>query len=423
MSDHQKKVPITNKKTGATSFGTSAKSQTLPTEKNTTAGRDFDRVSVLGDSGQGPAPGVTLEAGDFADQQREPQAQDEFAHGDTKKAVRAKIESLEQFIAHAYSRRGQRVTLLPPVEKLLCQQPRLDNEAKARLLDLARDDGLLAVPRQLLLACRDVTGFHMLKNAVREFVGEVLARHPVFAHPDLSAALHNLQDAPDPDQTLALVATLDLGSILPPTDDKPISPKAIQQLRANATYCLAVWFVETRGLGLDRLNQCLFAALWTPAADAVKTETDRFRLLTEIRDMAGVGLAAANFKQQVDARTAALLVAKRAQETLQEQNAILREREKSLQDEVRERDTRIAELEQALAREKQDYEHSRIHLKDDYKQLRTRVLRRLKAEVSLLTDGLHALRRVPPKPHVMDDHAERALDGLKKEIHELESGE
>ena len=40
-----------------------------------------------------------------------------------------------------------------------------------------------------------------------------------------------------------------------------------------------------------------------------------------------------------------------------------------------------------------------------------------------MEEGLHALRRNPPKIHVMDDHAERVLDGLYMEIKELESGD
>jgi hypothetical protein len=191
----------------------------------------------------------------------------------------------------------------------------------------------------------------------------------------------------------------------------------------NATYCLAVWFAETRGLALERLNQGLFAALWKPASDAAKSETAKLSSLTEIRDVAGTGLAAATFKQQAEVQAAAVLVAQRAQEVFQGQNWALSERVQELQAQLNERDQRIADLQKDLAGERQAHDHSRIHLKDDYEQLRTRMLRRLKAEASLLTDGLQALRRDPPKTHVMDDHAERALEGLKKEIRGLESGE
>ena len=59
------------------------------------------------------------------------------------------------------------------------------------------------------------------------------------------------------------------------------------------------------------------------------------------------------------------------------------------------------------------------HSGDEYAKLRGRILHRIKQELSLLEDGLHALRRDPPKVHVMDDHAERAIDGLKREVQRL----
>jgi hypothetical protein len=80
-------------------------------------------------------------------------------------------------------------------------------------------------------------------------------------------------------------------------------------------------------------------------------------------------------------------------------------------------------LDQALQAERRDHEHTRAHLQDDFEQLRTRLLRRIKSEVNLLTEGLHALRRDPPKVHVMEDHAERALDALRKAVKELEDDE
>ena len=90
-----------------------------------------------------------------------------------------------------------------------------------------------------------------------------------------------------------------------------------------------------------------------------------------------------------------------------------------LSTEIKQRDEKIAKLVKALDKETQNHQNTRLHLQDDKEQLRTRLLRRLKAEVSLLDEGLHALRRDPPKVHVMEDHAERALEGIKKEIKEL----
>lgn len=59
------------------------------------------------------------------------------------------------------------------------------------------------------------------------------------------------------------------------------------------------------------------------------------------------------------------------------------------------------------------------HMRDAIERRRTRTLRVLLAQVDLLSEGLLAIKRNPPKVHVMIDHAERALDALRAEIEQL----
>lgn len=416
-----RRIPIKNKNTGATSFGSSVQGNKRAFEQSSPIGSRPDADKELSDTPSAKKSGGATEADASGVRHAAPGSQDDSPRKRAKKPSRAKIETVEQFIAHAYARRGQRVGLTPAEEKLLCRQPRLDDAALARLFDLAAEDVLLSVPRQLLLACRDIVGFPMLGNVVREFVGEVLARHPIFGPPALSAALKNLPDSPELELALTMLAKAESEELTGVIRGRGLKPKALQELQANATYCLAVWFIETRGIGLERVNRGLFAALWRPAAEALPVETDRLRCLTEVSGVASIGLAAGTFKQQADAQASVALTAVRAQEALQEQRRALDEQMQEMQAQLLERDKLIAAMEQRFAQETQNHEHTRIHLKDDYEQLRTRLLRRLKAEVVLLTDGLHALRRDPPKIRVMDDHAERALEGLKREIRSLES--
>lgn len=419
MSD-QKSIPILNKKSGVTTYSTPRQGQ-VPPNGGVDGEPRMDAHQPLQDIQQSPDSSDKPWAGQTKKRQRTPSPKVESPQENPSGGTRSKIESLEQFIAYAYSRRGQRVTLTPPVERLLRQQqPKLEPEARERLLQIAEADPLLAVPRQLLLAIRDIQGHPLLKNIVREFVGEVLVGHPIFSTPELAAAIKNLPGAPEPETALAIVANSDLVTLTRLIRDKSPSSKMLTELRSNGTYCLAVWFVETRGLGLDRLSQLLLTSLWQPAADLSKSETTRLRVLTEIEDHDGVGLVAAIFKQQASEQALAAVAARKAQEIQQGQMQSLQEHNRRLQDDVQACETKIAELEQALAQGRQDLEHTRIHLGDDYEKLRTRLLRRLKTEVNLLSEGLHALRREPPKINVMDDHAERALDGLKKEIRELD---
>ena len=60
-----------------------------------------------------------------------------------------------------------------------------------------------------------------------------------------------------------------------------------------------------------------------------------------------------------------------------------------------------------------------LHIVDDYEILRGRVRRHLKADISLLTDGLHALRcNKAFSVRVMDDHADRVLQNMIKLLKE-----
>ena len=94
-----------------------------------------------------------------------------------------------------------------------------------------------------------------------------------------------------------------------------------------------------------------------------------------------------------------------------------------MKEEISKRDSQIKELEKLLDQERESHTHTRLNLLDEIEKMRTRLIRRLKSEIGLLMDGLHALRRDPPKVHVMDDHAERAIDALKQELKHLNSSE
>lgn len=57
-----------------------------------------------------------------------------------------------------------------------------------------------------------------------------------------------------------------------------------------------------------------------------------------------------------------------------------------------------------------------VLLRNEMEIQRTRLLRRLKADVQLLEAGLIALTRPVPKTHVTADHIERVLDAMRQEI-------
>lgn len=61
------------------------------------------------------------------------------------------------------------------------------------------------------------------------------------------------------------------------------------------------------------------------------------------------------------------------------------------------------------------------HLQDDYEKMRTRILRRLLADVELLNDALSAAGKTPPRTVVVIDHLERVIEGIQNEIKTLKT--
>ncbi len=420
MSD-LKEIPIRNKTTGKLSSGKTLKAQ-IP-EKNNSS--DQPRSYQL------ELPGSLINNEDIKSKSNSVDNDIETCNSEndeqkkkdkkSKKNLQTEIQSLAQYIEFAYSRKGQRISLPPKVEKALYKNYLIDSETKSRLLKLAESDILLAVPRQLLLVSRSIVGHPQVKKELKDFIELALKNHFIFSQNDLSAALNNLPSSPSPQEALNKVAKTNLSS----SEEYPLTYhfKSTDQdiLRANAAYCLAIWFAEFRGYQAEQITKMLYTALWKPDNPEF-TDATKLRVLTEIRELNSVGLACSIFKKETDKQEAIAVSALRNQETLSNKVRLLELEIIRIKNEQKESDLKIQKLENELINEKDIHAHSRVHLADDKEQLRARFLRRIKNEASLLEEGLHALRRTPPKTHVMDDHAERVLEGLYTEIKDLESG-
>jgi hypothetical protein len=416
---NSKDIPILNRATGEVSVGQSLSSQKpkkLERIANTNGSESPNRaVDNESDKDKSTA---TDEAEQIVDSSEEQSPKKQKS----KKSAKQEIRSLSQFIEYAYSRKGQRISgTFNKVEKAICQDYILSPDNLAQLLEYAKNDILLAVPKELLLVSRNIVGYPRVKSEIRSFVEKVLKNHYLFLEPELALVLNNHPDAFTPEQALNKLAQATLPSSAEPADE--ISNKNLDQqvLRINAVYCLAVWFVETRAFSIEKITQMINIALWMPSISEAMDETAKLKALTEIRDIEGVGLVYAILKKETDRNAALAEKANRNQENLIEQINCLNDEIDKLKLTQQENIAKVQNLVSELESEKNAHAHARIHLGDDKEHLRARVLRRLKTEVSLLEEGLHALRRDPPKIHVMDDHAERALDGLYKEIKELES--
>ena len=339
--------------------------------------------------------------------------------------AKPEIATLEQFIAHAYGMKGRKVALKSKVERTIAEEARLGDDAQARLMVLAREDRLFAVPRQLLLVTREVNGYPALRATLRAFVRDVMLDHALFKRIELGAAIRNLPEAPPVAQALAMVLE---EPQRPPADgeEQVLKPGEFDELRTNAAYCLAAWLVDTRNLSLSDVTEALNTTLWAPRARRVDHDNGRLRALTEIEQVAGVGLACQQYRQQAIEKTAL------ADQTARDA-AAAKERATSLEVEVGEACDSLARTELELQRVRRESEatlnalrtaseNELAHLRDDVEQMRTRMLRRLAADIEQLDVGLSALRGPEPRVHVIQDRVERVVDSLRAEVNKLKEG-
>lgn len=333
---------------------------------------------------------------------------------------KVEVETLEQFIEYAYGRKGQRLKLESKVEKLIAQNPRLDDEALSRLLSRAASDTLLAVPRQILLVSRDVEGFPGLRAALASFVLEVMRRHPVFVHAGVQGALRNLPEARSMADALATVVQFTPSE----SDDKePLKGADLQTLRRNAGNLFVTWLANNRGMGIDELVALLFQVVWQPAARELSDDNARLRALTEVEQVAGVGLVCLRLRQQaIEARASqdqALREANDLRVRLADTDAQRRQAEEQ-------RDALQAELVALRAQTaaemtelQRKHSEERTHLHHGQEQLGGRLVRRLDDAVETLEVGLSALRNKTPRVEVMLERAELVVDALRAEIKNL----
>jgi hypothetical protein len=330
------------------------------------------------------------------------------------------IETLEQFIEYAYGRKGQRVTLKSKTERLIAQNPRLDEAAKVRLQAHVAGDVLLAVPRQLLLLSRDIEGFPALRAELASFVSNVMLRHPMFADPGIQSALRNLPEAHSATDSLATLAHFTPGE---PDGKEPLKGAELQALRRNAVNLYVTWLANNRGMNIDDLAGLLFQVSWQPAARELGDDNARLRALTEVDQAAGVGLACLRFRQQaIEARSSQDQVLRDATDLrtrLAETDAHRQLAEEQVEALKAELEALRTQTEAEMAELQRKHAEERTHLHHGQEQLGGRLVRRLEDAVETLEVGLSALRNKTPRVEVMQERAELVVDALRAEIRNL----
>lgn len=328
------------------------------------------------------------------------------------------IESVGQLLRAIYAGTFKRTTLKRAEVAAMRSAPSAILSERDELFVLALSDRTLDRTRQLMLIGTSLDA-PVVAGQIGEFAREVLRHHPAFKSEALAGVLENLPEAATEDGAVQALTSQDYSALRWLEANEPMKKKEREQCKANAVHCLLLLFWSTRGTSVERIQRHLQSGLWTPAARQYKTDRDRLRAFITTRDPAAAALTYELLEKRAIEHSRRAEAARRSEESaaglasqLEEQLASVAKRLAATQAEVHRIATELQET-------RETHKSAEAHWKDDYEQLRGQVLRRLKEELSLLDEGLHALRRDPPKVHVMLDHAERAIDGLKREMERL----
>lgn len=412
-----KKVKITNKRTGEVSSAKTARSAMQRKDE-----KQVPKEHVEG----GKAEQVVVEKDSLSPEQKEDSSvptekASSLTKSAKKKSPKVEIKCLADYIAYAYSRKGQVLKTLAPGEiKAINKNARLSESQFEELLAVAKGDSLLAVPRQIVLTVQEIDGPPLIRQEVRRLISEVLKQHPVYQQNNLVPVIANLEEASEPVEAIQTIAKLSQESLASLTGLEKPKPKDSETLRSNAINCLALWLWESRGQQINRVIRWLHDGYWSLVAPSDAKSTASLQAITGITEIASVGKACQQFKSEADDNSLRASGLEAKIDSLLSEIQGLRQTIGDLKGDVKERDDTIKQLSDELDAERSAHANSRVHLGDDREHLRSNVVRRLKREVSLLTEGLQALRKDPPKVRVMDDHAERVLEGFQTAIRELE---
>lgn len=336
------------------------------------------------------------------------------------KRAKSEPETLAQVFEYAYGRKGQPLTLKPKAEKQVALNVQLDELELSHILQLSKSDKLLAVPRQILLLSQQVRAFPSLRAALTSFVLNVMLTHPVFGDAGVQGALRNLPEGLQPADALARVANFEPS---PNTEMGLMKGSDLRDLKCNAVNLFVAWLAVNRGLSSEELSALLFQVIWQPAVKDLADDNLRLRALTDLTQVAGVGLACHRFRQQA-------IEARAQQDQTQREATNLRDRLAAAEAQLTNTEEQLAAVELELEAlqvssaseiEELRRQHAvdRTHLQHQLEQLRGRLVKRLTDSIEMLNVGLSALCKDTPRVPVMMERAEHVIDALRAEVQEL----
>jgi hypothetical protein len=351
----------------------------------------------------------------------EPQ-KESLAKKKSSKKKKDECETLEQFLEYAYKQKGRKIVLSRKDQKIISKSVEISDDNRTRLLDIAKTDTILIVPRQILLTCCNISDYPKLRHVLHGFVQEVLEDSSYFKSINISAMLSNLPQAPTFREVMEVLPN-QIVEVSAKMGKRALTVKNFEQLINNIANILVLWCASVRGTSIDEIVEMLYESFWAKQAMGVKRSDEKLRLLTDISQPHAVGLVCQIFYQKAKKQSKEASDAWHKSDLLQQRLDETIEQAKTLEQKLIAAQADLssavvaAEAQQKMQRD--EYEIKLIHHLDDTEKLRTRILRLMNENIEQLGVGISALKSSVPKPQVAIERIEIAVEKMRNEISRL----
>lgn len=328
------------------------------------------------------------------------------------------VRTIDGLLRYAYGRSG-RFTIPPKVRDAITDDETLIVDLRAEIQDLASQDPLLKVPVRVLAAVDRAKGSLKFRRRCLSAVALGLLSNPALRGvTDLDLALLDDRSG-EPSELLDKVAQ-HLPTFEPvssPEEDR-WKDSDRRDLTENGILAVAYYFALQRDWTDATLAKHLQPVLWATSHEAAKTsKRESTRALLTEAPPAALGTVSSAWRKETEEADDRSRSADRLRAMAEEERDEARQSQgeaKAVAERLQARlvllDRQIEDLQQAVAEEQQKRHVQSSHAVDDYESLRTRVLRSIDRQLTLLEDGLHALRN--GSTSVTEEYLERVIEAF-----------
>lgn len=379
-----------------------------------------------GDLGQ--VHGETLGPGD------EPGPATDSSPATSSAAGRARvgdIQSFEDFFRFAYEQTGKRFTVPSATFELLSRRlddaPVQPDPVMQTVVALSDEDPLMTVPPRMLVVIDEASPGRRLVARLTDYITPVMRHHRVFRRSELrslfdGAGIDIGECATIVRQTIHDLRPEELEKLSGSTRDV-----ARRKLESNAIITLLLWWALRNSVRAAVFLDLLHIHVWAPERSRAPVGAPRASL-ADSRTPELLGWVADEFTRRLRAAEGSVEQAEasadRARQRIADVEAELTERGRQVEQHLAEISalrSQLQALEATVEQERRSRVVDQTHHLDNYKTLRTRVLRTLDRQTDLLDTALHAIRN--GRTSVTEEYVDRVLGALQDERDRLRDQE